>query len=143
MTPEGERRVPTAGGSLTVAELHRRCSVVEPGIVLMREIPGGTAQALRVMSERVRELGRPFGAFAVVVDLTEVDMRPKGDYLVAIRESVVEPAHTALTQPGSAFMRGVLRFVMGFLSNKASVHATIDEAVARARAALAAQRPTP
>src|SRR5687768_12806639 len=58
--------VPTRGGAITVAELHRRCAILERGIVLYHEIPDGTPETFEVMLERVYELGAQFECFAIV-----------------------------------------------------------------------------
>lgn len=127
-------RVPTTVGSLTVSELEARCEVLEPGIVLMREVPHGTAETYDVLIRRCNGLGAQFERFVIVVDLSEITERPKGRYLSAIREALAGPAvHYAVTQPGSAFLRTVLRFVLGRISDRTSVHPDREAALAVVR----------
>ena len=129
-----EERVPTTVGTTTVSELRARCSVLEPGIVLMRETPNGTADTYEVLIARCNELGARFERFAVVVDLTDLNVRPRGRYLERIRESLRGPAvHFAVTQPGSPFLRTVLGFVLGRVSPLTSVHPNLEAALAAAR----------
>src|SRR5262245_15776092 len=111
--PAGER-VSTTVGSVTVTEIEARCVVLEPGIVLMREVPNGTAETYDVLIRRCNQLGAEFERFVILVVLTDVTERPKGRYLASIRQSLRGPAaHFAVTQPGSSFLRTVLRFVLG------------------------------
>jgi hypothetical protein len=134
-----ERLVATSSGTITVAELEARVSLLEPALVSMREVADGTAETYEVMIARALELARPFGAFAMVVDLTEVTKRPRGRYLQMILHSIEDPVHIAVVQPGNLFLRGVLRFILARMSNRTSVHATRDAATAVARAQLSCE----
>lgn len=121
-----------------MAELQSRCSVLEPGIVLMREIPDANAEAFDVLFERSCELGAAFERFVIIVDLSEAAERPKGAYLEAIRRSFDGPAlHHAVTQPGRAIMRIVVGFVLGRMTEKSSVHASVEDATEAMRKILA------
>jgi hypothetical protein len=104
--------------------------------VSIREVPHGTAETYEVLLARALEIGGDIGRFALVVDLTEVSERPRGRYLEAIRRSIDLPVHLAVTQPGNAFLRGVLRFVLARISGHTSVHATLEGAIDAAKAAL-------
>lgn len=133
-----DERVRTATGHTTVGALHARCSVIEPGIVLMREIPDATAEAFDVLFARSCELGSAFERFVIVVDLSEALERPKGAYLEAIRRSFDGPAmHHAVTQPGRALMRIVVGFVLSRMTDKSSVHASVAAATDAMRRILA------
>ena len=146
MPRDPNQRVRNAIGTVTVAELEERCTVVEPGIVLLREPPNNTLETYEVLLERAFVLGKQFDRWAMVVDLTEVTERPKGRYLEFIRESSINhlgnpghPLHLATTQPGSAFLRSVLGFVLGRMSRRTSVHPTREAAIGACRSALAQQ----
>jgi hypothetical protein len=54
----------TSGGPVTREQIRERCSVVEPGIVLVRHLQVGTVHTFGVLMERAAELGEPFGAYA-------------------------------------------------------------------------------
>jgi len=128
---------------MTVAELEARISLIEPSLVLMREVPNGTAETFEVLLARAAELGADFDRWTMVVDLSEVTERPRGRYLEMIRRESIgkigkdgEPIYMAAVQPGSAFMRTVLSFVLGRMSTLVSVHATREGAIAACRDAL-------
>jgi hypothetical protein len=133
------QRVSTATGTISVGELEARCSVIEPGIVLLREVPQNTSDTYAVMIRRCRELGEAFERWVLVVDLTDATERPKGRYLEAIKECFSGPKpilHLATTQPGSAFLRAVAGFVLARASKNTSAHPTLDAAVTAARKVL-------
>ena len=123
---------------MTVAELEARCSVLEPGVVLLREVANGTAETYEVMTDRAIELGSQFGRFALVVDLEDVSVRPKAGYLEQIKRSMVVAEHLAVTQPRSAFLRIVAGFVIARMSSKTSSHDSIAAATVACRRALRA-----
>jgi hypothetical protein len=128
--------IPTTTGTMTVAELQARCEVLEPGIILLREVANGTGDTYRVMVDRVLELGAAFDEFAIVADLTDVSVRPSGRYLEQIRRSMKASTHLAVTRPRSAFLRVVADFVIARFSNKTSSHDSIESAVATCRSRL-------
>lgn len=131
-----QARVATTVGTISVAELQARVEVLEPGIILLREVANGTGDTYRVMVDRVIELGAAFDEFAIVVDLTDVSVRPSGRYLEQIRRSMKASVHLAVTRPRSAFLRVVADFVIARFSNKTSSHDSIESAVATCRARL-------
>jgi hypothetical protein len=146
MVERMSRRLPddvidTEGGPATVTWLRERCSVLETGVVLIREAPHSNAEIFEVLLERARELGEPFGRFAIVNDLSEAKTRPRRQHLDAmVRALNGVGVHWAIVQPGSLFMRTVLRFVLARVSrhrDRASVHESMAAAVTAARAALA------
>lgn len=139
-TPDSNERVPTSNGSMSVGELEARCSVVEPGIVVLREVPNNTGETYEVMLRRSLELGADFEKFVLVVDLTEATERPKGRYLELIRscfDGPKPPLHLATSQPGKPFLRAVVAFVLARISKYTSAHQSYDSAVAAARQVLA------
>jgi hypothetical protein len=136
-TSDAEQRVPIHGGTITLADLRARCSVLEPGIVQMREIPNGSVDAFIFMVDHCYTLGAAFDRFAFVIDLAEATVRPSGKYLEEIWRGFRRGAiHHAYIQPGSGFMRAVLRFVLGRAKANTSVHGTQAEAIAAARRAI-------
>ena len=121
--PDRDEHVEGAAGPVPVGALRKRVSILEPGIVLLREAPNGTYETYSVLLERAKELGRGFDDYALVVDLSEATERPRGRYLELIRRSSDEPVHVALTQPGGGLLRAALRFVIGGFSRRGSTHA--------------------
>lgn len=138
------QRIRTAKGTATVAELEARCSIIEPGIVLLREPPHNNADTFEVVLDRTWQLGTQFDRWACLTDLSETTERPTGRYLQTIRRRCIaklgqpgEPLHIAIVQPSSTFLRSVLGFVLGRMSEHATVHATRDAALKACRDALA------
>ncbi len=132
-----EELVPTTAGHMTVRELYDRVEVLEPGIIMIREVQNGTGGTFGTMLERCLELAKPFERFAIVVDLTEVSVRPKALYLDEIRRAMEAGVHLAVTRPDNAFLRVVAGFVLARFSAKTSSHDTREQAVAACREALA------
>ena len=144
MNRDPSQRVRTASGTMTVAEVAGRVSVLESGLLLMREVPNGTEETFEILLESANLLAADFDRWAMVVDLSEVTERPRGRYLEMIRRESIgkigkdgQPIYMAAVQPGNAFMRTVLSFVLGRMSQLVSVHSTRDAAVAACRDALA------
>jgi hypothetical protein len=130
--------IATRVGTITVAELHRRCAVLEPGIVLYHEIPDGTAETFEVMLERVYELGAQFERFAIVIDMTESTTRPRGRHFELILRALKRGAiHHAGVQPGRELLRQVNNFIMKRINRDISLHGSRAEALQAAQTALA------
>jgi hypothetical protein len=135
----------TDGGSITVGELHSRCTLLEPGIICIRHPSFGSAETFTLLVERAVELARPSQRFAIVNDLTESKQRPRGAYQEAIIDMASSVGvHWANVWPSSAFTRVVARFIGARLmrpSGKAagvtwSFHDSFDDARQAARNAL-------
>lgn len=73
VTPDELDRViiNAAGGTHTVRELRDRVTMLEPSIVLMREIDKGTPETLAVLVAAIEELATELGAFGLVLDLSD------------------------------------------------------------------------
>jgi hypothetical protein len=82
LTPsESEPAVPDAAGHVyPVSELRSRVSVLEPRIVLMREIDMGTPETLQAMSARIEEIAESYDAYGIVLDLTDVTGATTAEY---------------------------------------------------------------
>jgi len=144
MNRDPNQRVRSTAGTMTVAELEARVALLEPRVVLMREVPHATAETFAVLIDRARELGSQFDRWVMIVDLSEVTERPRGHYLQMIRRDVlskVGPAgpiiYLSVVQPGNAFMRTILGFVLGRVSRHITVHGNREAALAACREALA------
>jgi hypothetical protein len=136
-------RVPTTVGTTTVADLHGRCSVVEPGVVLLREVANATAETCDVLIEHSLALGQAFDPFVLVIDLSEVTERPKNRYLEIIRRRLLDGrAYLAVTQPRTAFLRTVVRYMLATKRARSSLHSSVDEAIEAARARLGHAAPS-
>lgn len=59
------------GATLTVRELRDRVTMLEPNIVLMREIDKGTPETLAVLVAAIEEIAAGLDAFGVVLDLSD------------------------------------------------------------------------
>ena len=72
---------------MTVGSLRERCSVLEPGVILVREAPRSNADVFLTFMAAARDLGAPFDQFVIVNDLTDAKTRPKGEHLAAILDA--------------------------------------------------------
>jgi hypothetical protein len=76
-----DREIATAAqAKITVRALRERVSVVETGIVHFLEMTAGTPETLRIMGTRIEELARPFDAYGIIIDLTQVDGGTTSEY---------------------------------------------------------------
>lgn len=134
-----DEMIPTQRGSISVADLRSRCRVLEPGVLYFLEIPQGTVPAFDVEMATLRELGKDFESFVVVVDLTEAT-RPRPELIEHILQCIQTVGiHWCVVKPGNVFMRSVIRFVVGRMASirsRMSMHESIEEAVRQARKKL-------
>ena len=80
-TKDSEKIVTTAGGvQMTVAELRARVSVVEPGVILMREIDQGTPETLAIMGNALKEAAREMDVYGIVLDLEDSSGNISAEY---------------------------------------------------------------
>ncbi len=130
-----ERLTTSDGTSYSKADLHERVSVIEDGIILIREVPFGTAETWLTMADRGGEIGRRFGKFCWVVDVTYVNERPKGNYLETIKNSLLDPdlVWLFLVIPVGAITRTVARFVVGMMWKRLTIVESVEEGIAQAR----------
>jgi hypothetical protein len=136
-----------ASEPMSEPDLHtvrKRCTLVEPGIVMMRELPRSNLETFHVFMETVQEHARPFKRFAIVNDLTEATNRPQGEYSQAIiKAATTIGVHWAIVLSGNFILMTISRFIMGRLLRDGvkagvtwSVHDNVPAAIAAARAAL-------
>jgi hypothetical protein len=129
---------------VTVGYVQSRCRVVEPGVVLMREMPHSTLESFRVAMDTVVGLGKPFKRFAIVNDLTEANNRPTGEYHAEIvKAATTLGVHWAIVIRGNIVVRTISRFIMGRVMREGakagitwSLHEGVDAAITAARAAV-------
>lgn len=132
--------IETGDGPWTREALRLRISTIAPGIVLVRDVPRGSAESWDFMSRIVRDLGSEFDHYVILVDLTDAVGRPKGAHWEKLKTTfgtLLTPVHVAVIQPGSAVLRQVLRFILNSLDVETSVHGSLEEALSAARSKLA------
>jgi len=141
MADEG-RIYHTPAGDFTHAQLRDRVEVVEPGIVLFRELPGGDADNFRAELEIVKEHGEAMGDYVVIIDLSEAT-RPGAGLLEVLFDAMrnVGIHWCAIQTSKSKVMKAVVEFVLRRASRgtATTVHDSREEAVAKARSVLAAR----
>ena len=115
--------------------------MVEPGIVLFREYDDANADTFAAQVKVVQELGEPFGAYTVIVDLREARNRPRTEMVQEILRSIRScGVHWATIQSTSLPIRAIAQFIIRrVVGDNVSTHATKEEAVAACRLALEAQ----
>ncbi|MCA9625778.1 MAG: hypothetical protein KC731_42440 [Myxococcales bacterium] len=130
--------------SYTEDELRARVSVLEPGVVMVREIPEATADTFRFEMEVARELGRAFSEYVLIIDLAEAT-RPRPDVIEEIIEGNRDVGvQWCVVQNTSRIMAAVTRFVLSKLAGsriktKTTVHTSLDDALNEARGVLGAR----
>jgi len=127
------------GKPWTVAQLRERVSVVEPGIIRLREIPDSNAEAFTVLAKIVGEKSKDFDVHISIVDLGEATARPDPAMMKAIVDSgALLGDCTIAVRPTSAVIRAILRFVTNRTVGDYVMVDSYDEAVEVARAKLKA-----
>jgi hypothetical protein len=122
----------------TVAALRKRVQLVEPGIVVMRELPVGARETLVVMTDAALELAKPFREWALVVDLVD----SQGSLPSAYRSFVpghlnrIAPTHIAIALYMNPVVRAASRFMARRIGLNVTIHKDRDTAVAAVRQAL-------
>lgn len=133
------------GDSITVRELSERVSVIEPGIVLMREIEKPTPATLRCLFAAVNRLSADFERFGVVVDLLEGGGAASAEYRRFVPKcfSDVHAQHgerlklIAVASTGSLPNRVATKFVIGRMTQvPLALEKSREHAVAAVRKAL-------
>jgi hypothetical protein len=137
------RTFETLSGTVTLADLRKRCRLLEPGIVYVRQLPKGNVDTLAALMDTARELGEPFSTYALVNDLTDTAERPRGAYYEAIMTAATSIGiHWASVWPSHPFTRVVVRFMLARLKRYRaskvtwSFHENLEAATAACRAAL-------
>lgn len=126
------------GTRYTAGQLRQRVSLVEPRIILLRQIPVGAKEPLLVMTDRVLELAPADSPWGLVVDLQE----SKGILSAEYRKFLVEhlpslgAACIAMAMYANPVVRGVSKFVAKRLGLNAGVYKNDEEAVSAVRAQL-------
>ena len=117
-----------------------RVSVVDAGVLLMREIPVQSPFSVQLMYDRLETLSQDWDRFAYVVDLTEA-RRPNPETRAALKERSMRInrriSHVAIVVGNNELMRIMARlFAYGMGLASVSIHATSAEAIDRARRAM-------
>ena len=117
-----------------------RVSVVDAGVLLLREIAVQSPFSVQLMYDRLETLSQDWDRFAYVVDLTEAK-RPNAETRAALKERSVRInqriRHVAIVVGTNELMRVMARlFAYGMGLASVSIHATNAEAIERARRAM-------
>lgn len=138
-----------SGAKITVAELHARVSMPEPGVIVLREIDMGTPATLAAMGARIEELAAGLEAFGLVVDLSDSTGGTSTEYrrfLPEYFQGLSKRAdgrmkHIAVAFLGNPLARVVTRFVIGrILGVPASIHKNAPLAIAAVRGSIPPKR---
>ncbi|MCA9619787.1 MAG: hypothetical protein KC731_12260 [Myxococcales bacterium] len=126
-----------AGQPLSCKTIRARAEILEPGILLLRELPNSNAAVLAVLIDHAKELVAKEEDCVVIIDLTEATSRPDPAMMRVISDSASDfGIHVACVQPSSIVVKAVLKFVFGRVAGimNNSIHDTREEALAEARA---------
>jgi hypothetical protein len=142
-----QRIVQTAkGGEVTVGQLWDRVTMVEPNILSMQDLDGGTPETLTILTDRILDLAAELPRFGVVIDLTKIGAPPTGDYRKFIPghwEQVHADAGgrlvlVAVAVSGSPVARVIGKFLIGrMIRIPMELVKSLDAAVGAIRKALA------
>ena len=128
----------TDGTAYTMEQIHERVSTLDDGIVFIREVPNGTDELWKALAKRGEEVGRQFDSYCWIVDIRQVNVRPKGRYLEAVRATMEASGarRVICVVPAGSMMRTVAKFVVGFMIKKVTFAGSAEEALGLARKAL-------
>jgi hypothetical protein len=145
-TDEMRRAITTSGGVVfEVAELYDRVTLMDPRIVVMREVDMGTAETLRTMGRRIAELVADLDSYGVVVDLHDARGIMTAEYRKFVPDyfnqlhagSNGAMRHLGVTFQGNPVTRIATKFFAGrMLRVPVSIHNTRALAIEAVRAAL-------
>jgi hypothetical protein len=141
-----DREVLNATGTpMTVRYLRERVTLAEPNILLLCEVPDGTAETLGAIGTKIDELIKGLDRFGVVVDLADATGSSTAEYRKYVPDFFMKlNAKTggALKEVGVIFygnplLRVVTKFFMGRLSGVTmTVHKNRQLALDAVRAAV-------
>ena len=107
------------GKKFTVNELRERVSVLEPRILLMREVDAGTRATLDAMGEAVVDLTASLDVYGLVVDLSDARGTLTADYrryipefFEQLRNRPVELRHIGLVFEANPVVRIATKFLV-------------------------------
>jgi hypothetical protein len=142
---ELDREVVGADGTkFTRAALRERVSVLEPRVLLMREVDAGTRATLDAMGEAIVELTENLGSYGLVVDLSEARGTLTADYrryipqfFEQLRTRSAELRHIGLVFEANPVVRIATKFLVARMTAiPFSVHKTRALALDAVRAHL-------
>ena len=126
------------GTAYTIDQLHQRVSIVDEGIVLIREVPDGTGEIWEALALRGKAVAQRFGKYCWVVDISMVNIRPKGTYLESVRRNIAssDAEWIYLVTPVGSILRTIAKFAVGFMIKKVTFVPTVEEGIREARGKL-------
>jgi hypothetical protein len=111
--------------------LRRRVVLLEPGVILCREMPVMTKFTIDVLFERERELAGAKG-FHIIVDLTETH-EPDAEIRAYLKKKIASlfdgDFHMALVTRKNHLMNISVKFVVGKLGRSVKMYDTIEQAL--------------
>lgn len=132
------------GKVITVQALIERVSILEPGMVLMREVDRATPDSLRVMTHEIERVAEDFDAWVLVLDLSDAKGSITAEYRKFIpkhfeelynRSGKLRQVGVALA--GNPIVRVISKFLIGRITNVPySMYKNIDVAVESMRVHL-------
>jgi len=142
---EAETVLDAAGTRFTAEELRGRVTLVEPRIVVMREMTKPTTATLKVMTQRVEELLQGLEAFGMIIDLSDNQGYTTSEYrrfIPAYFADFTARSKGALKMIAVVFVGNpVLRVAANFIVARVSeapfsLYKTHEDALAAVRAAI-------
>jgi hypothetical protein len=112
--------------------LRQRVVVLEPGVILVREVPVMTKFSVDVLFERERELAEGFDDLHMIIDLrktAEPDAEIRAHLKKAIASLFGGNFHMALVTGKDHLMNTSVKFVIGKFGRPVTLHDTIEEAL--------------
>jgi len=143
---ELDREIVGANGrKFTLEALRQRVSVLEPRILLMREVDAGTPATLDAMGETIIELTASLDDYGLVVDLSEAQGTLTADYrryipefFERLRARSARLRHIAVVFEANPVVRIATKFLVARMTEiPFSVHKTRSLAQDAVRAAIA------
>lgn len=118
----------------------KQVSIVEDGIILIREIPVTSPSSIRLVLDQASALGKQFDRFALLIDLT-ITNKPDSETRRVINERFAaicnEVSHVSFVTGRNVIMNTILRFVMYRTNlNSYSVHKDQEEGYSAIRKIL-------
>ncbi len=128
----------TDGTSYTIDELHRRVTVIGDGIILIREVPNGTGEIWETLALRATEIAADCKKFCWIVDISMVNVRPKGSYLESVRRNIANSGAEwfFLVTPTGSLLQTIAKFAVGLMIKQVTFVPSVEEGIGAARRKL-------
>ena len=134
--PDDTKRYDRRGKAWTVGELRQRVSLLEPGILQVREVPDSNAEVFGALVDIASEMSADIEDCVVIMNLTEATARPDPPMMKEImRSAKTLGIHGASVKPSNAIVKAILKFVLARAAGATtiSLHDTVEEALVHCR----------